>query len=136
MSLFTYPAPAVSVIGGATEAKQDAAIVVLESINTAISNDTPVDFLDAGVLDSSSTNIPTTGVQIVSSLAANVVKLEVVDDIGEYMALTDGSDTILTYLPLGGGVIEVQIPASTEIKLTSLTGATISVGKITINFLG
>jgi hypothetical protein len=97
---------------------------------------TPQDYLDAGVLDSSSTNIPAAGVSVVSSLAANVTELEIIEDIGELMVLTDASDTILTYLPLGGGRVKVSIAASTGLKLASVSGATITTGKIAINFLG
>lgn len=106
-----------------------------DPVNT---NLTPVDFLDVagGVLDTSSTNIPAAGVSVVASLASNVKKIQIIEDIGEFMALTDGADVVLAYLPLGGGEVEVSIASGTALKLASKSGATISVGKIAINFLG
>ena len=94
------------------------------------------DFLDSGVVDTSGTNILTTGTSVVASLASGCQSIEVVDDIGEYMSLRDGAGTVLSYLPLGGGLVKVMIAAGTNIKLYSETGSTISVGKIAINFLG
>lgn len=104
--------------------------------NVNVNPITPVDFLDTGLLDASSTNIPTAGVSVVASLAAAVEELEIVEDIGEFMALTDGSDNILAYLPLGGGRVKVSIASSTALKLASLTGSSITTGNIAINFLG
>lgn len=100
-----------------------------------VNKGTPVDFLDLGLVDSSTTNIPVAGVQVVASLAAACNEIEIQDDIGEYMVLTDGSDVILSYLPLGGGSVKVSIAAGTALKLASRTGATIIVGKIAMNFL-
>lgn len=128
MSLYTYPAGAVAIAGVSSEAKQDEMIVLLTA-------KTPVDFLDAGVFDSSSTNITAAGVSVVASLAADSTEIEVVDDIGEYMVITDASDVIIAYLPLGGGRVKVSIPSGTNIKLASKSGATIILGKISINFL-
>lgn len=136
MALYIYPVQNVSITGVSTEAKQDDQIALLTSIESSIDEKTPVDFLDAGVLDSSSTNIPAAGVSVVASLAAIVTEIEIFDDIGEYMTITDGSDVVLAYLPLGGGRVKVGITAGTEIKLASVSGSTISLGKIAINFLG
>ena len=141
----------------ATSAKQDSQTTELQAINTdmdtlvavdyatSAKQDTiisqtarlsPVDFLDSGVVDSSSSNIPAAGLTVVASLAAECHELEIIDDIGEYMTITDGSDTVLAYLPLGGGRVKLNIAASTAIKLASVSGSTISTGKIAINFLG
>lgn len=103
---------------------------------TANVNLTPVDFLDSGLLDTSSTNITTSGVTVVSSLAAGVKKIQIIEDIGDYMALTNGAGTVLAYLPLGGGELEITIAATTTLKLQSLTGSSITSGKIAMNFLG
>lgn len=129
MSLYTYPAGAVAIAGVSSEAKQDEMIVLLTA-------KTPVDFLDAGVFDSSSTNITASGVSVVASLAADSTEIEIIEDIGEPMTITDGSDVVLAYLPLGGGRVKVSISAATVIKIASVSGSTISLGKISINFLG
>lgn len=118
--------------GAATAANQSTIISELQGIGSK----TPVDFLDSGVVDSNSSNITTAGLTVVASLAANVSELEIVEDIGEFMALTDGSDTVLAYLPLGGGRVKVSISSGTALKLRSLTGSAISLGSIAINFLG
>lgn len=117
--------------GAATAANQASILAELQRIETK----TPVDFLDTGLLDASSTNIATAGTTVVASLAANCSELEIVEDIGEFMALTDGSDVILAYLPLGGGRVKVSISSSTALKLKSLTGSAITTGEIAINFL-
>lgn len=116
--------------GAATAANQAS---ILAKIQGAL---TPVDFLDSGVVDSSSSNIPAAGLTVVASLAADCEEIQIVEDIGEFMTLTDGSDAILAYLPLGGGTVKVSISSGTALKLASVSGATISVGKIAINFLG
>lgn len=128
----TQPVSAASLplpSGAATEAKQD-------DIITQVTRLSPVDFLDSGVVDSSSSNIPAAGLTVVASLAAECYEVEIIEDIGEFMTITDGSDVVLAYLPLGGGKIKLNIAASTEIKLASVSGSTISLGKICINFLG
>jgi len=100
-------------------------------------NLTPVDFLDSGLVDTSSSNIPTgSNLAIVSSLASNVKKIQIIEDIGEFISLRNTGGTVLAYLPLGGGEIEVAISSSTGLGLRSESGSTISSGKIAINFLG
>ena len=54
----------------------------------------------------------------------------------DWETITDGSDTVLAYLPLGGGRVKLSISSGTALKLASVSGATISTGKIAINFLG
>lgn len=117
--------------GAATAANQASILAELQRIETK----TPVDFLDSGLVDSSSTNITTAGTQVVASLAADCSELEIQEDIGEFMALTDGADAILAYLPLGGGRVKVSIASGTTLKLASLTGSAITLGSIAINFL-
>lgn len=111
--------------------------VVIASDQSALNtNLSIVDFLDAGVLDASTTNIPTTGTADLVTLAANVKKIFIIDDIGEYMSLRNTGGTVLAYLPLGGGEVEVSIASGTALKLYSETGSTISLGNIAMNFLG
>ena len=137
MAQYTYPSTSTTISGVATEAKQDVAIASLVAIEASVAASiTTVDFLDSGVVDTSSTNITAAGLTVVASLAADVTELEIFEDIGEYMAITDGSDVILAYFPLGGGRVKVSIPSGTALKLASKSGSTINVGKIVINFLG
>jgi hypothetical protein len=98
----------------------------------------PVDFLDSGVVDSSTANIistGTTGTVVVSSLAAACTEIEIQEDIGEFMSLRVGG-AIKAYLPLGGGRVKVSLAATSAVALFSETGTAISSGKIAINFLG
>ena len=76
------------------------------------------------------------GTTVVASLAANVSEFEIIEDIGEFMTLRDGSDNVLAYLPLGGGRVKISISSGTALKLTIEIGGTISVGSNAINFLG
>ena len=96
----------------------------------------PVDFLDDGVMDTSTDNIASTGTIVVAStLAAACTEIEVVDDIGEYMSIAEGT-TKKAYLPLGGGRVKVALGTGSPIRLYSETGTAITSGKIAINFLG
>jgi len=98
----------------------------------------PVDFLDSGVVDSSTANIistGTTGTVVVSTLAAACTEIEIQEDIGEFMSMRVGG-TVKAYLPLGGGRVKVTLAATNAVALFSETGSAISSGKIAINFLG
>ena len=98
----------------------------------------PVDFLDSGVVDSSTANIistGTTGTVVVADLAAACTEIEIQEDIGEFMSLRVGG-TVKAYLPLGGGRVKVSLAATDAVQLYSETGTAISSGKIAINFLG
>ena len=101
----------------------------------------PVDFLDSGLIDTSTAAIASTGTTVVSSLASACTEIEIQEDIGEFMSLraeasTGGGYVLKTYLPLGGGRVKVSLAAGDGIKLFSETGTTINSGKIAINFLG
>jgi len=132
----------------ATEAKQDAQSALLVSIDSNIAalesslNLTVVDQLDVLLLDTSSTNIPASAslpLQVVASTAAVVRKIVQIDDIGEFIGVYTGaaaSEVLLAIMPLGGGEMEVNIPASTRISLRNMQNSAISTGLISINFLG
>ena len=95
----------------------------------------PVDFLDSGLIDTSTAAIASTGTTVVSSLAAACTEIEIQEDIGEFMTLRVGG-TIKAFLPLGGGRVKVSLAATDAVQLFSETGGYISNGKIAINFLG
>lgn len=95
----------------------------------------PVDFLDSGLVDTSTANIASTGTTVVSSLAAACTEIEIQEDIGEFMSMRVGG-TVKAYLPLGGGRVKVSLAATDAVQLYSETGTAISSGKIAINFLG
>ena len=95
----------------------------------------PVDFLDSGLVDTSTANIASTGTTVVSSLAAACTEIEIQEDIGEFMSIRVGG-TVKAFLPLGGGRVKVSLSATDAVQLFSETGTAISSGKIAINFLG
>ena len=95
----------------------------------------PVDFLDSGLVDTSTANIESTGTTVVSSLEAACTEIEIQEDIGEFMSLRVGG-TVKAFLPLGGGRVKVSLAATDAVQLFSETGGNISNGKIAINFLG
>ena len=95
----------------------------------------PVDFLDSGLVDTSTANIASTGTTVVSSLAAACTEIEIQEDIGEFMSLRVGG-TVKAFLPLGGGRVKVSLSATDAVQLFSETGTAIASGKIAINFLG
>ena len=95
----------------------------------------PVDFLDSGLVNTSTANIAATGTTVVSSLAAACTEIEIQEDIGEFMSIRVGG-TVKAYLPLGGGRVKVSLAATDAVQLFSETGTAISSGKIAINFLG
>jgi len=106
--------------------------------NVNINAIAPVDFLDSGVVDSSTANIistGTTGTVVVSTLAAACTEIEIQEDIGEFMSMRVGG-AVKAYLPLGGGRVKVTLAATDAVALFSETGTAISSGKIAINFLG
>lgn len=103
----------------------------------------PVDFIDTptGPLLNAATNpIPSgTFLTLVASTAAPVKKIQVVDEIGEFMALYTGaaaSEVLLCGLGLGGSLIDVDLPAGTRISIASLSGSPVNAGRMFINFLG
>lgn len=124
--------------------KDTDALVELQSIATAVQDAlTPVDFIDAPtgpLLNAGTTAIPSgTFLELVAVTAAPIKKIQVIDDIGQYMALYTGaaaSETLLCGLGLGGSLIDVDIPAGTRISIASLTGSPITAGRMFINFLG
>lgn len=102
-----------------------------------------VDFLDAGVLDASSTNIPASAsvpVTVVASLAAAVKKIKVFDTTGFYIGLySDPAGTPVLEAILGPGMdgdIEVDLPATTVLGLRHMQNSAITGGEVGINFMG
>ena len=124
--------------------KADLQLDVNGRLITTIKTKTILDQFDETLWDSSLDvphNIPQVGanaVQVVTALSANVSKIHIVEDIGEYMALYSIADrsVLLCVLPLGGGELELEIPAGTAIFLGSLTTSDIVEGKMAINFIG
>jgi hypothetical protein len=122
--------------GAATDA-------TLSSIITEVSKLDIVDQIDTTpLLDTSSTNITASSgnpVEIVSSLAADVKKITIVEDIGSFIGIYTGaalSETLKAVLPLGGGELDLQIASGTRISLRAMENTAISSGKIAINFQG
>jgi len=104
---------------------------------------TVVDQIDTTpLLDLSSVNIPASSansLSLVASLAAAVKKVITVEDIGEFLGLYSGpvaTPTLLCILPLGGGEVDISIPAGTLVSIRHMKNSAIASGFIAINFLG
>ena len=103
-----------------------------------------VDLLDAEILNTSSTNIAgsaSSPTQVVSSLAAAVKKLQLLDTTGAFIGVyTGAAASEVLQLVMGPGsdqTIEHSITAGTRISLKRLDStAAISSGIVAINFLG
>lgn len=124
-------------------ASMNSAIVELQAIKAAVEAQLePIDFIDNAVgplLDASVNAIPSgSRLELVATTAAPIKKIQVIDEIGEFMALYigSGSGILLCGLGLGGSLIDVDIPAGTRISIASLTGSPITAGRMFINFLG
>lgn len=126
----------------ATAANQSTIITSLQNLEASLTLDV-VDQIDTTpLLDTATTNIPASSgnpVQIVASTAAAVKKIQTVEDIGSFIGIYTGaalSEVLKAVLPLGGGELEMEIPAGTRISLRAMENTAISIGKIAINFLG
>lgn len=121
--------------GAATSAKQDTLLAAFQRSVVDQIDTTPL-------LDTSSTNIPASAsnpVAVIASTAAAAYKVVSVEDIGEFIGLYTGaalSEVLLCVLPLGGGEIEVNIPAGTRLSLRNMKNAAISSGFIALNLVG
>jgi hypothetical protein len=103
-----------------------------------------VDLLDAGILDTSSTNIAGSAsnpTQVVASTAAATKKLQLLDTTGAFIGVYTGAalSEVLQFVmgPGSDQTIEHSIPAGTRISLKRLDSTTaISSGIVAINFIG
>jgi hypothetical protein len=124
------------------QVRDDDANTALTSILAQATRLDIVDQLDAGVIDPSTTNIPASSVNaisVVASLASAVKKIQVIEDIGEFMAIySDAARTsLICYLPLAGGEVEVNIAATTEIFIGAVKNSAInSDTRLMIQFMG
>ena len=97
--------------------------------------DSTIGGITNGILDTSTTNIPSGTQLIVATLANDVYEIQTVEDIGEFIGVYAGS-TLKAILPLGGGSVKINLPSTTVVKLASFSGTAISSGNMAINFLG
>jgi hypothetical protein len=121
--------------GASSSTKQDTQIAATQRSIVDQIDTTPL-------LDTSSANIPASGsnpLQIIASTAAATYKLVSVEDIGEFIGVYTGaalSEVLLCVLPLGGGEIDVNVPAGTRISLRHMKNTAISSGFIALNLVG
>ena len=97
--------------------------------------DSTIGGISNGILDCSTTNIPSGTQLTVATLSNDVYEIQTVEDIGEFMGIYAGSN-LKAILPLGGGSVKINLPSTTTVKLASFSGTAISSGNIAINFLG
>lgn len=140
----SIPAP----VGGSTEAKQDIGNASLASIDSKLTSPLTVTgslsiappeiYYTTNLINTSVTNITnSTYLELVSSTSEITRKIQMIEDIGEFMALyigASGLEVLLCALPLGGGEVEVNVPASSRISIKSLN-TNITSGKLILNLL-
>lgn len=149
MGYFLFPPVSIDTTGIATEAKQDTIITALGDVNTELDNIlveldlTPVDFLDAGVLDTSSTSIPASAgnpLELVASLASDVHAINIQDTVGAYIGVYTGAALAETLAYVGqpgqDGLIPIDILAGTRISVRNMANVALSIGEYNIVFLG
>jgi hypothetical protein len=135
-------------VGGSTEAKQDVANASLSSIDSKLTSPIAVSgsfslanpevYTTTSLIDASSTNISnSTFLQLVASTTQITKKIQSIEDIGEFMAIyvgSSGAETMLCALPLGGGEVEVNVPAGSRLTIRSLNN-TVTSGRLILNLL-
>lgn len=143
---------AAPVVGAATEAKQDDQITSLESIDNRLAGTLnvagsftvapPQIYATSALISTDVTNIPSNAslpLELIASTTQTTVEIQIIEDIGEFMALYTGaasSEVMLCALPLGGGEVKVNIPSGTRISIKSLKATTISsTSNLIINLL-
>ena len=105
---------------------------------------TVVDLLDAGILDTSSTNIPgsaSSPVQVIASTAAAIKALQLLDTTGAFVGVYVGavSSEVLQFVmgPGSDQTIQHSISAGSRVSLKRLDSTTaVSSGIVAINCLG
>jgi len=105
-----------------------------------------VDFLDTPLLDANVSNLPGSAAApttFVASLAADVSAIQVFDTTGDFFGiysdpLSVGPGIALEAIvgPGSNETVPVTIPSGTVLGLRSMTTTAISLGNITMNFLG
>lgn len=102
-----------------------------------------VDFMDAPLLDTSSTNIPASAsnpVQVVASLAANVKKIKVSDTTGFYVGVYSGAALSEVLQCISGpgedGIIDVTLSSGDRISLRAMQNSAITSGLYVVQFIG
>lgn len=139
-------------VGGATEAKQDVQITALNSIDNKLTSPLAVTgsltiappqiYTTSAFISTNATNIPASSslpLQLFASTSQITTEIQVIEDIGEFMALYTGaanSEVLLCALPLGGGEVKVNVPSGTRISIRSLKNTVINSNtNIIINLL-
>lgn len=102
-----------------------------------------IDVFDTPVLDTSVSNITASSaapLSVVASLAANCKKIQCIDTTGEFIGIySDPSGTPVLLGVIGPGsdqLIDIEIAIATEIGVRNMADAVISIGKLSINFMG
>jgi hypothetical protein len=131
---------AININAGNTVTQLQAANVTLAAIQTSTNRLTVVQL--TSFVDASSTNIPASAslpLQLIASTSAIVRKIVSVEDIGEFMGLYTGAaaaEVLVAVMPLGGGEIELNIPAGTRLSIRNMKNAAVTTGNLVLNLLG
>ena len=129
-------------VGGATEAKQDAAILELQAIKNNTAGLASLDVKASSRLDYAVTNV-TTGAwtQIIATVGALPIKeIQIFESGGYTMQLgtgAAGAEVVRMLInPGGNGRIPIAILAGIRVAIRSVVQPTINNGEIVVNYLG
>lgn len=109
----------------ATETTLAALLAEMQDKPDVIKPITPIDVSATGIVASSDTN----GTEIIASTPSDMIKIQTIEDVGEYLGLYSGAAGALVLeaiLPIAGGVVEVEIPAGTRLSIKHLKNSAIN----------
>lgn len=127
---------------GQAAAAGSVPVVLANNIEVPVARLDVVDLVDGNIIDTSVSNIPASSggyLTIVASLASDVKRIKVIEDVGEFIGLYDGANTLLCILPQGftGGEMDIAIASGTVLKVRNMKNANINADtRLAINFLG
>jgi len=117
--------------------------LILSDIKTAVQAVTPKDVIDiVSPIDASITNIPASSgspLEIVANLSAGMVKIQTIEDIGEFIGLYQGgiaAEILVCILPIAGGVVEVSVPSTQRLSIRNMKNTAIATGFFSANIIG
>ena len=119
MALFTFPSQAVSISGGATEAKQDTMITELQDVNTELDSQSTDLSTIAGDTTSLDSKMPAQGAAVTAaSTPVNIASDQTVPVSAASLPLPSGAATEATLSSLDGKDF------ATETSLATVAGDT------------
>lgn len=107
------------------------AVLAASSAKTIIDQgDTPL--LISGTIPKVSTVTP---LVVIAATAAESVKVQTIEDIGEFLGLYETTgNTLLCALPVAGGIVDIVVPIGTSLGIKNMKDADIDMGANSVSF--